>query len=148
MLHTPGYTYDGDTEQETENDMEQCDPESGDQQPYDIKQTVETTWHLSFIHSKGPSEGPEAEGTNLDELETERDPDDGDHHSQSPEEIANCGGQSAKEKPDQVTKEIHKPGGWVYPNIKKKSVHPGHSSLYYNNRFFTGALPEHHGDFR
>jgi len=103
MLHAPGYTYDGNTKQEPENDMEQCDPQAGDKQPYDIKQAVKTARHLSFFHVKGSSEGPEAERTNLDELETEWNPYDSHHHCQSTEEVANCGGQSAEEKPYQVT---------------------------------------------
>jgi len=148
MLHAPWDTYDGDTEQEPENDMEHCDPQAGNKQPYDIKQAVKAARHLSFFHVEGSSEGPEAERTNLDELETERDPDDSHHHCQSADKIANRGGQSAEEKPDQVTKEIHMQGGCVHPNIKKKSVRRGHSSFYNNNRVFTGVLPVHHGDFQ
>jgi len=97
MLQSPWDTDDGDEKQKPEYYMDKGDPQSGDEKPDDVEQGEEATWQFPFAHFKGPAEGPETEGANLDQLESEGDPDNGGHHDHATQEIANGGGESAEQ---------------------------------------------------
>ncbi len=107
VLQGPGDADDRDEQKKTEDHMQEGDPEAGDQQPDDVQQGNEASRKFSFIHLEGPAEGPEAERSDLDHLETERDPDDGDHHGQSTGKVSYGSGQPPENQPDQVPEEIH-----------------------------------------
>ena len=113
MLQAPGDPNDGDKQKESKNDVDQCDPQSGNEQPDDVEQAKKATGECPFIHLESAAKRPQTQGAYLDQLETKWDTYNGDHHGHSSQEIANCGGQTAKNEPDDVTKEIHKQQGWV-----------------------------------
>ena len=87
--------------------MDECNPESCDKEPDNVKQSKKTTGHIPFVDFKCPAEWPEAERTDLDHLKTKGDTDDGCHHNDTPREISYCSGEATKQKPDYISQEIH-----------------------------------------
>ena len=113
MLQPPRDSDNGNKQQESEYHVCQCNPEPCDDKPYDIQQGKKATRQGSLLNLKGSSEGPEAQRPYLDELKTEWDPDDGSHHDQSPQEIADGGGQPTKQQPDQVPEKVQGSASWM-----------------------------------
>jgi hypothetical protein len=77
---------------------------------------------------KGAAEGPQAQGTDLNHLESEGYADNSNHHGQAPEKISDGSGQSAEKKPDQIAKKVHRADGFSASKyIKKRVPRKGHS---------------------
>jgi hypothetical protein len=120
MLHSPGNANDSDGQKKTEDDMKQGNPQACDQEPYYIQKAVEATWEFPFIHMESAAKGPQAQGTDFDQLESEWYTDDSHHHGQTSEKITDGSGQTAEKKPDQVAKEIHRADGISVSKYIKK----------------------------
>jgi len=120
MLHSPGNAYDSDGQKKSENNMQQGNPQACDQEPDYIQKAVEATGEFPFIHVEGAAKRPQAQGTDLDHLESEGNTDDSYHHGQASEEITDGSGQTTENKPDQVAKEIHSSDGFSATKYIKK----------------------------
>jgi hypothetical protein len=122
MLHSPGNAYDSNGQKKTENDMEKGDPQACDQKPDYVQKAVEATGEFPSVHMEGAPKGPEAQGTDLDHLESEGYTDDSHHHGKAAEKITDGSGQTTENKPDQVAKEIHRADAFSASKYIKKRV--------------------------
>lgn len=115
VLQPPRDPYDGNEEKKPEYHMNQGYPQPRNEEPDDIQQGEQATGQVPLLYFKGPAERPEAERSDLDQLKTERNPDDGGHHGHSSQEIADSGSQSTEQQPDDVTEEIQRLINWGRP---------------------------------
>ncbi len=106
MLCPPGQADDRKAKQDTEDKMGDGKPESRDEQPDKVEQQGEAAREF-IVDLKGTSEGPQAKETDLDQLESEGDANDGEHHHESTPYVADRGGKTTEDQPDDIAEEVH-----------------------------------------
>ena len=101
MLSAERDANDGDTEQQTEKDMQQCNDESR-KEPQDIQRYAKTAVEPAAV-ADCCAERPKAENAKFETLHSPRNTDDGAAQRKASGEIAEGGLESAEDKPDQIT---------------------------------------------
>jgi len=123
MLVAPGNPDDRYEKKESEQDMNQGNGETGYQEPDNIQDGCQATRQFGVYPECAPK-GPETEYPDLDHLETKGDTNNSDHHGGAPHYITNGSYQSAKQKPDNVSKDIHTcVHGFIWKDTKKPEIH-------------------------
>ena len=98
---------DGDEEQCGEYEVDQCRIKTAEDQPDDVGDQREAA-HPAIGGHDPFAEGPEDEAGQFEALQTEGDAYDGDAQYKPAEDIAECGGESAKDQPDDVADKVHR----------------------------------------
>ena len=106
MLQAERDADDGQAACDAETQMEQGDLDPSAKYPDDVHPDSETS---GIIRSGGHfmSERPECEPCYLEQLQSERDADDGDAEQQSHHSIVEAYYDASKEEPEYVTDEFH-----------------------------------------
>ena len=106
MLEAPGDADDGDAEDEAEKKMADGDFPPATENPDEIHHRGEAA-RLARTIDEFVAEGPHRVGTQLEQLDAERDADDGDAHQQPHQEVKQRDEQTAEYEPEKVSNRFH-----------------------------------------
>ena len=102
MLHAERDSDDGQAAYYAESDVEQCDLYASEDDPDDIHDDGEASAVVG-VGMHVSSERPEGKSGHLDELESERDSDDGDAEQDTHQGVIETDHKTSHDQPESVT---------------------------------------------
>lgn len=106
MLHAPRDAHDGDAEQQAEYAVDNGNLPPAEQDPEQVHHRGEATG-LARPEDHRMAERPESKRPQLEELQPERNPDDGHAHHQAHDEIQDRNDEAAEEQPEDIAEKSH-----------------------------------------
>ena len=102
-MHLPEWdAYDGETENETIEDVREAYPYPSDEKPENVHEGAQTTW-LRIHPFNFCAKRPQSENAQLKALQAEGNTDDCNHQDESCNEILECDVQATEDEPDDVS---------------------------------------------